>query len=159
MNSQQGKTEPYHLLTTNSLIMERRQFLGTLTGPVAAVCAVCMGACSKSADGGGSSGAVSANFTVDLATNLLTVGSSLVQSGVIIARLASGNVTSSFTAVQVACTHEGTSINFNSSSSQFVCPNHGSTFSTSGAVTLGPAANALKKYNISINGTVMTVTG
>jgi cytochrome b6-f complex iron-sulfur subunit len=159
MNSYQDKTEPYILLTTNSLIMERRQFLGTLTGPVAAVCAVCMGACSKSDGGGGSNGGVSANFTVDLASNLLTVGSSMVQSGVIIARLASGNTTSSFTAVQVACTHEGTSINYNSSSGQFVCPNHGSTFTTSGTVTLGPATNALKKYNISINGTVMTVTG
>ena len=138
--------------------MERRQFLGSLTGPVVAACAVCMGACSKSAEGG-SSGAVSANFTVDLATSLLTVGSSLVQSGVIIVRLASGNVSSSFTAVQVACTHEGTSINYNATSGQFVCPNHGSTFTTSGAVTLGPASTSLKKYSLTINGTVMTVTG
>lgn len=83
----------------------------------------------------------------------------MVQAGVIIVRLAAGNVMSSFTAVQVACTHEGTSINYNASAQNFICPNHGSTFTTSGVVTLGPAATSLKKYDISINGTVMTVTG
>lgn len=137
--------------------MERRHFLGTLGAPVLAACAVCMGACSKSADGGG--GAVSANFTVDLNSNLTTIGSSLTQSGVIVVRLAAGNVPASFTAVQVACTHEGTSINYNAAAGKFICPNHGSTFTTTGAVTLGPAGTALKQYNIAIAGSTMTVTG
>ncbi|MES2003397.1 MAG: Rieske 2Fe-2S domain-containing protein [Bacteroidota bacterium] len=140
--------------------MQRREFFGSLTGPVVAACAVCMGACSKSGSGSGTNtGAVSANFTVDLASSLLTVGSSVVQNGVIVVRLAASNTPASFTAVQVACTHEGTSINFNSQSNNFVCPNHGSTFTTSGAVTLGPAAMALKQYSIAINGSTMTVTG
>jgi cytochrome b6-f complex iron-sulfur subunit len=138
--------------------MERRDFINTLSGPVLAACAVCMGACSKSS-AGGNTGAVNANFNVDLASSLLSVGSSLVQSGVIVVRLASGNVPTSFTAVQVACTHEGTSINYNSAGGNFVCPNHGSTFSTSGTVTLGPATNSLKKYNIVIAGNIMTVSG
>ncbi len=141
--------------------MERRAFLGSLTGPVAAVCAVCMGGCSKSgtspATGGG--GGSTANFTVDLNSSLTSVGSSLVQSGVIVVRLAAGNVATSFTAVQVNCTHEGTSINFNSSQALFVCPNHGSTFTTAGAVTMGPATVALKKYNITVSGNTMTVSG
>ncbi|MES2329539.1 MAG: Rieske (2Fe-2S) protein [Bacteroidota bacterium] len=139
--------------------MERRAFLGTLTGPVVAACAVCMGACSKSSNGNGSIGGVNANFTVDLATNLTTVGSSVVSNGVIIVRLATGNVPASFTAVQVACTHEGTSIAYNSSAGKFICPNHGSTFTTTGAVTLGPATSNLKTYNIAIAGNIMTVTG
>jgi len=145
--------------------MERRQFLGNLSGPVLAACAVCMGACSKGGDSGTtpSTGGVTpptnANITVNLATSLLSVGSSVVQDGVIIVRLATGNTPSSFTAVQVACTHEGTSINFNSASNQFVCPNHGSTFNTSGGVTLGPAAKALKQYTVSITGSTLTVTG
>ncbi|NCI50012.1 Rieske 2Fe-2S domain-containing protein [Sediminibacterium roseum] len=137
--------------------MQRREFLGTLTGPVVAACAVCMGACSKSA--GGSNGAVNANFTVDLTSNLLAVGSSLVQNGVIIVRLAATNVPASFTAVQVACTHEGSFINYNASANNFVCPNHGSTFTTTGSVTLGPAASSLKQYNVAISGSTMTVTG
>jgi cytochrome b6-f complex iron-sulfur subunit len=138
--------------------MERRQFIGSLSTPVLAACAVCMGACSKSSSGGGSV-AASANFTIDLTSSLLTVGSSLVQGGVIVVRTAAGNSVSSFTAVQVNCTHEGTSINYNSSQGIFVCPNHGSTFTTSGAVTLGPATTNLKKYDLTIVGTVMTVTG
>lgn len=139
--------------------MERRKFIGTLSAPVVAACAVCMGACSKSSSGGNGTGGGSANFTVDLGSNLLTVGSSLVQSGVIVVRLATGNIPASFTAVQVACTHEGTSINFNAAQNKFICPNHGSTFSTSGSVTLGPATTNLKSYNISISGNTMTVTG
>ena len=144
--------------------MERRAFLGSLTGPVVAVCAVCMGACSKSSStsatpGAGGTGPVNANFTVDLNSNLTTIGSSMVQSGVIIVRLAAGNTPGSFTAVQVACTHEGTSINFNQAANKFICPNHGSTFSTTGAVTLGPAASSLKAYNITINGSLMTISG
>jgi cytochrome b6-f complex iron-sulfur subunit len=138
--------------------MERRAFLGSLTGPVVAACAVCMGACSKSSSGGGGA-AASANFTVDLGTSLTSVGSSLVQSGVIVVRIAAGNVPTSFTAVQVNCTHEGTSINYNASQGLFVCPNHGSTFTTAGAVTLGPATASLKKYNITISGNTMTVSG
>ena len=144
--------------------MERRAFLGSLTGPVVAVCAVCMGACSKSSStsatpGAGGTAPVNANFTVDLNSNLTTIGSSMVQSGVIIVRLAAGNTPGSFTAVQVACTHEGTSINFNQAANKFICPNHGSTFSTTGAVTLGPAASSLKAYNITINGSLMTISG
>lgn len=144
--------------------MERREFLGSLTGPVVAVCAVCMGGCSKSSstansNPGGSTPPPNANFNIDLGSNLTTVGSSLVQGGVIVVRLSTGNVATSFTAVQVACTHEGTSINFNQPGNKFICPNHGSTFSTTGAVTLGPASSALKLYNINISGNTMTVSG
>ncbi|MEN9686110.1 MAG: hypothetical protein RLZZ28_1896 [Bacteroidota bacterium] len=144
--------------------MERRQFLGNLTAPVLTACAVCMGACSKSSDSSSSGSGTTVvsptvDFTVNLATSLLTVGSSLVQDGVIVARLAAGNTASSFTAVQVACTHEGTSINFNSGSNSFVCPNHGSVFTTAGAVTVGPATKALKAYAISITGTSMKISG
>lgn len=142
--------------------MERREFLGSLTGPLVVTCAICMGACSKSSSSPGSSstpGGGVANFTLDLNTNLTTVGSSIVQSGVIVVRLASGNTPSSFTAVQVACTHEGTAINYNASAGKFICPNHGSTFTTTGMVTLGPATSPLKQYNINITGNTMTVTG
>ncbi len=145
--------------------MERRAFLGSLTGPVLVACAVCMGSCSKSGSspsstptGGTPTGGGPANFTIDLSNSLTTVGSSLVQSGVIVVRLAAGNAPASFTAVQVACTHQGTAINFNQAGNNFVCPNHGSTFTTAGAVTVGPASSALQKYNIAIVGNTMTVS-
>jgi len=82
-----------------------------------------------------------------------------VNSGVILARIASGNSASAFTAVQVACTHQGTSINYIAAQNQFVCPLHGSIFSTSGSVIQGPAASSLKKYAINITGSTLTVTG
>lgn len=147
--------------------MERRQFLGNLSGPVVAVCAVCLGACSKSSDGatpnppnpGTPTPPSGGSVTIDLASNLTTIGSSIVTGGIIIARLSAGNTPASFTAVQVACTHQGTSINFDAANNRFVCPNHGSIFTTSGAVTLGPASSALKVYTITIAGNTMTITG
>ncbi|MDE3253285.1 MAG: Rieske (2Fe-2S) protein [Bacteroidota bacterium] len=145
--------------------MERRKFIGSLTGPVLTACAVCMGACSKgsSSPSSGNTATVTppagVNFTIDLRSSLLSVGSSVVQSGVIVVRLAASDDPGSFTAVQVSCTHEGTSINFNQAGNNFVCPNHGSTFTTNGAVTNGPAASALKKFTVTVSGNILTVTG
>jgi cytochrome b6-f complex iron-sulfur subunit len=158
-NKESVKRNYAFIFKPQMIIMERREFLGSLTGPVFAACAVCMAACGKSGGSGGGGGGVSANFTIDLGASLLTVGSSLVQSGVIVVRLATGNTASAFTAVQVACTHEGTSINWDAAHNDFLCPNHGSTFTSGGAVTLGPASTNLKVYNISINGNIMTVSG
>ncbi len=139
--------------------MERREFLTNVGFSLAGVCAVCLGACSKSnTPGGGTGGPVTVNFNVDLNTSLLNVGNSLVQSGVIVARIAAGNVASSFTAVQVNCTHQGTAINFNSAQGIFICPNHGSQFSTTGTVIMGPATSSLQRYNVSVNGNTLTVT-
>lgn len=141
--------------------MERREFLGSLTGPVVAVCAVCLGACSKSADSGTTANtpAPSANFTVDLSSNLTTVGSSLAANSVLIVRLAAGNTPSSFVAVQQACTHQGSNINYVPSNQIFLCPNHGAQFNTAGANVGGQATTALKVYNITITGNTMTVAG
>ncbi|MDP1843358.1 MAG: Rieske 2Fe-2S domain-containing protein [Sediminibacterium sp.] len=145
--------------------MERRDFLGTLSAPVLVACAACMGACSKGSSSPSSSNAVTVtpptnvNFSVDLGANLLTVGSAIAQSGVIIARLATGNSPASFTAVQQACTHEGTAINFSATSSQFICPNHGSVFNTNGNVLVGPATRSLRVYTLAVSGSTLTVTG
>lgn len=138
--------------------MDRKEFLNNLGLAAFAVCAGnCFTACSKSS--GTPSGPSGVNFTVDLSTQLLNVGDSTAKSGVIVARLSSGNTSSDFTAVAQACTHEGASINFDDSSKLFVCPLHGSEFSTSGGVVQGPATSPLKKYSISISGNTMTVTG
>jgi Rieske Fe-S protein len=97
-------------------------------------------------------------LSADLNSEIQAVGSSKIANGVILVRLAAANEAASFTAVQVACTHEGTSINYNTNQGIFICPNHGSQFSTTGAVVLGPAARALKKYNVTISGSALTVT-
>jgi Rieske Fe-S protein len=97
-------------------------------------------------------------FTSNLSTELPNIGDSKVADGVILVRIAGGNTAASFTAVQVACTHQGTAIAFNTGQDRFICPLHGSEFSTSGAVLLGPAVIALQEYKIDIAGNTLTVS-
>ncbi len=145
--------------------MKRDKFLSSLGIGVAAVCVGCaFGSCSKGGDSASPSGvpAPAAGsgtvFTADLGTELTGVGQTKSANGVILVRLAAGNVASSFTAVQIACTHQGTSINYNTSQGIFICPNHGSEFGTGGNVILGPASTSLQKYTVNISGTTLTVT-
>jgi cytochrome b6-f complex iron-sulfur subunit len=145
--------------------MERDEFLSKLgIGALGLCMGSCLAACSK-----GSSPSPSGNnnnpppssgttFTTDLNSSLTNVGDSKVSNGIILARVAAGNQVSSFTAVQVACTHEGTSINYNGGQGVFICPLHGSIFSKTGTVVQGPAVAALKQYAISIAGSTLTVT-
>jgi cytochrome b6-f complex iron-sulfur subunit len=143
--------------------MERNEFLSKLGIGVAAVCVGCaFASCSKSGDSTNSSSAPAPGsgtvFTADLTTELTAIGQNKVASGVILVRIATGNVASSFTAVQIACTHQGNFINYNTAQGIFICPAHGSEFSSSGSVLLGPATTALQKYTVSINGSLLTVT-
>lgn len=55
------------------------------------------------------------------------------------------------------CTHESTTIN-RSDGSQFVCPNHGAIFTTSGAVVKGPANRSLQQFAATISGDSATFT-
>ncbi len=130
---------------------------------LAAACTGCLASCGK----GGEANPeikppvppIGINFNLDLATDIKSVGESKTTDGVIVVRIAAGNTVSSFTAVQVSCSHEGTSIQYSGTQGSFVCPNHGSMFSNAGIVTTGPATVNLKKYTIAIAGTVLTVTG
>lgn len=146
--------------------MKRTEFLSTLGIGLAAACTGCLASCGKGGEANPGGGTIApptppagVNFNLDLNTEIKSVGESKTQNGVIVVRLATGNVVASFTAVQVACTHEGTSIGFSSTQGNFVCPNHGSVFSSAGVVTTGPAITNLKKYTIAITGNVLTVTG
>ena len=145
--------------------MERSEFLSTLGIGLAAACTGCLASCGKGDEPtpGGPTPTpgpppASTNFNMDLNTDIKSVGESKTTNGVIVVRLAAGNAVASFTAVQVACTHQGTSIEFKNAQGNFVCPNHFSEFSTSGVVTKGPATSNLKKYSIAITGNTLTVT-
>jgi Rieske Fe-S protein len=142
--------------------MERAEFLAKFGLGFAAVCTGCaLASCgSKSNDatpivvGGAPSPPKSGSgnlFTVDLNSQLTQVGDSTTQSGVILVRIAGGNTAAAFTAVQVACTHQGTAIGYNTSQQIFICPAHGSEFSQSGAVLVGPAALPLKVYKVTVD--------
>jgi cytochrome b6-f complex iron-sulfur subunit len=143
---------PFYYLET----MDRKEFLKQV-GTGAAILFV--PACLNGLSGCSSKDAVPAaptnvNFTLDVSSGTLSAnGGYLVKNGVIVARTSSG----SFLAVSAACTHEGTTIQYQASPNNFRCPNHGSTFNSSGQVTLGPASKALAQYNTELSGTSLRV--
>lgn len=63
----------------------------------------------------------------------------------------------SLNVLTATCTHEGTTIN-RTNGSQFVCPNHGSTFTTTGGVVQGPATRSLQQFTAAISGDTATFT-
>jgi len=84
---------------------------------------------------------------------LATNGGFLVHNGIVVARTTTG----SFIAVSASCTHQGTNVNYNASGNNFICPNHGAQFSSTGAVTRGPASSNLATYNTTLTGTTLRV--
>ncbi len=97
-------------------------------------------------------------FAANLNAELLNIGDSKVSDGVILVRIAAGNTAAAFTAVQISCTHQGGTIAFNTSQDRFICPLHGSEFSTAGAVLLGPAVLPLQEYKVVVADTTLTVS-
>lgn len=114
-----------------------------------------IGESSNGSNTGGNGGTI--DFTLDLSSSTYAVlnnnGGSLVKNGVIIAKTAAGN----YVALASACTHEGTTIGFDSASNRFHCPNHGSNFGLDGALQNGPATSSLKKYNTQLSGTILRI--
>jgi len=137
--------------------MDRKEFIISLGKGTAAVCMACyLSSCYNNEDSVPTAPS-NVDFTLDLSISanqaLNNVGGALYKDGIIIARI---NQTS-FVAVSQACTHQGTTIQFEASNNRFHCPNHGSNYRTDGTVINGPASRALVKYNTEINGTTLRV--
>jgi cytochrome b6-f complex iron-sulfur subunit len=60
-----------------------------------------------------------------------------------------------FVALTAICTHQGCTVT-GFSGDQFVCPCHGSRFTTNGTVAAGPAASSLQQYPTHFDGAVLT---
>jgi cytochrome b6-f complex iron-sulfur subunit len=97
------------------------------------------------------------SVTVDASSPLATIGNkALVVSSAgnyLVARPAQA----SFMALSAICTHQVCTIS-GYDSQGFVCPCHGSRFSTSGSVLNGPATVALRQYSTAFNNDVLTIT-
>jgi cytochrome b6-f complex iron-sulfur subunit len=151
--------------------MERKDFIEQVGLSGAAILIFgCMQSCSKS-DGpstnsntGGSTGSGGNNtntvdFKIDISKSpfdtLNNIGGFYVDSAtnIIVVKTTSGEII----AVSAICTHQQASLTYQVVSNRFYCAAHGSTFSTTGAVTTGPANSALKKYQTSLTGTVLRV--
>jgi cytochrome b6-f complex iron-sulfur subunit len=135
--------------------MDRKEFIaivGTTAGGV--LFASCFSSCKKKDD---DAPAQSIDLTLDLNASsnaaLKNNGGFVVSQGVIVAKTSAG----AYVAVASACTHEGTTVQYDNTNSRFHCPNHGSNFSTSGTVINGPAGSPLKQYNIELNGSSLRV--
>jgi cytochrome b6-f complex iron-sulfur subunit len=90
-------------------------------------------------------------------SSLANVGSAaLVQAGgTSVLVLRSGQ--DSFTALTAVCTHEACIVT-GFQSGVFVCPCHGSQYSTSGQVQQGPATRALRSFATQFTNNVLTIT-
>jgi cytochrome b6-f complex iron-sulfur subunit len=62
-----------------------------------------------------------------------------------------------FIALTATCTHEQCNIT-GFENSNYVCPCHGSTYSTSGSVLMGPATRSLQQYPTQFTNNVLTFT-
>ncbi|HWY12693.1 MAG TPA: Rieske (2Fe-2S) protein [Bacteroidia bacterium] len=94
------------------------------------------------------------DFTLNISSGpLASNGGALVNDGVIVARTTTG----AFIAVDAACTHEGTTIDYAPSTNSFHCPNHGANYDSNGNVTTGPAVSSLTSYKTSLSGSSLRV--
>ncbi|GAB3577022.1 hypothetical protein GCM10027578_43990 [Spirosoma luteolum] len=149
--------------------LNRAAFIKSLGLSGAALMAFyCMGtlsACSsKSTDPapstGTGTGTGTGSNTLDLtsAANsaLKTEGGYIYNGNMIVARIKGG----SYVALARACTHQGTNVQYRLTQNDFFCPNHGSEFSTTGAVEVGPATAGLTVYKtaLSADGNTLTIS-
>jgi cytochrome b6-f complex iron-sulfur subunit len=138
--------------------MDRKDFLSQVgVGAAAFLAPICLGGiagCGKSSNDSTPSAPSNVDFTLDVSSGALASnGGFLVSQGILVARTNAG----AFLAVSAACTHEGTTVNYNAANNNFVCPNHGAKFSSSGMVTLGPATTNLKSYNTSLTNSTLRI--
>ncbi len=139
--------------------MERNEFLKLLGTVGVAACAGCTFQSCSGEEDEAIPAPVNVDFTLDLTASanaaLLTTDGSVYKSGIIVVCLDSTAPT--YTAVSQRCTHQGTTVGWDSAADNFLCPNHGSRFSSAGVVIKSPATSSLRKYNTELTGTNLRV--
>ena len=71
--------------------------------------------------------------------------------------LVSRTAQDAFSALTAICTHQGCTVS-EFENQTYVCPCHGSTYSTSGAVLTGPATTRLRQFATQFANNVLTIT-
>lgn len=137
--------------------MDRKEFLsaiGLSTGVLFVT--ACLGSCKKSSPGGNTTPtSVTLDITQPAYAALQNPGGYIYTNGLIVAKTMAGAII----AVSQSCTHEGATVVYQGGSDRFYCPRHGATYNDAGGVTGGPAPYSLTKYNVSVNGNTITITG
>lgn len=135
--------------------MDRKEFLSQLgiTGATVFMGA-CMAGCSKDSPAPAPANVDFILSLTDPANAALTnAGGFVYKNNIIVARTQNN----AYIAVSQACTHEGTNVQFQAGNNRFFCPNHGATFSTTGAVTNGPATKSLTSYSTQLTGSNLRI--
>jgi nitrite reductase/ring-hydroxylating ferredoxin subunit len=128
--------------------IKRNEFLKSLGLKGAALLAVYCGASACQADAGVSP-ASNVDFTLDVSA--LNVGKYVVNSQVVVARIATG----SYVAVSQVCPHENI-LGISYTGTNFYCGQHGATFTTSGSA-LSVTNRSLTVYKTALTGTSLRV--
>ena len=105
--------------------------------------------------GSAASGAVT--VTVEGASPLATVGASALVQSSAGSFLVSRSAQDAFVAVTAICTHEQCTVT-GFQNQRYVCPCHGSEYTTSGSVVKGPAVLALRQFTTRFAGNVLTIS-
>jgi len=139
--------------------MKRIEFIKKFAvgGSILLTAPVLFNSCSDEVEDPDSSNGGNAN-EIDLSQStysaLGTVGGFANKGNIIIIRTGD----SSYIALSNVCTHQQCTVTYNHASIELVCPCHGSRYSTSGAVTTGPAPTSLKKYTVTKDGNILKIT-
>ncbi|MEM9446926.1 MAG: Rieske (2Fe-2S) protein [Cyanobacteria bacterium P01_E01_bin.6] len=157
--------------------MDRRKFLnwvglGALATSLPVAIAACQSESSSPADTASDSPESSAassevgtvrpdgSFVVgtvaDLDENGVLKGRPAFSSGAVLV-IRAPDAADTLYVVDSLCTHQGCSVDWESSASEFACPCHGSTFSADGSVTTGPATDPLATFQATIDGELVLV--
>ena len=140
--------------------MERRRFFRNFAigGSLLLTAPVLFNSCSDDSSEDENNNNNNSGNTVDLNdpayANLKTVGGYAYKGDIIVIR----STDTVYIALSKVCTHSSCTVTYNSSTSELPCPCHGSKFTKEGAVVNGPATSPLKKYNVTQNGNILTIS-
>lgn len=95
------------------------------------------------------------SVSVDVASPLGAIGSAVIVQTSLGSFLVAHPAVDTFTALTAVCTHEGCTVN-GFANSRFVCPCHGSQYTTAGAVVMGPAPRALQQFPAVVSNGMLT---
>lgn len=96
-------------------------------------------------------------IVLDAAPALSSVGAGAIAFTSLGSFLVARTGQNTYTALSSTCTHEACEVSA-FGGGRFVCPCHGSQYSTSGAVVTGPATRALSQFSTQVNGNVLSFT-
>lgn len=145
--------------------MNRRDYLQKLVlgGTVLFLSPAILQSCSKDnatpdplSPGPGGGPTPGQNITLDLTlpaySSLNNTGSSMIIQSILIANTGNG-----FIALSSICTHQGCTVGYNATANKIQCPCHGSEYSITGSVLVGPAPAPLQSYTITKSGNILTI--